>query len=74
MAPGSRSRAGVAVRGAETGFAIEEHGQVYLDWQEAPGVVGSLRCSGDLTTAVEVADSLVEVGPDDPRIDPGTGR
>ena len=71
VTPGSRSYAGIAVRGTDDGFAVEERGQVYLDWQEAPGVVGSLRCTGDVTTAVEVADSLVEVEPDDPRIDAG---
>ena len=51
---------------------IEEHGQVFLDWQEAPGVVGSLRCGGDVDTAVRIADSLVEVEPDDPRIVTGS--
>ncbi|HEX5947622.1 MAG TPA: hypothetical protein VFY82_15165, partial [Acidimicrobiales bacterium] len=71
VTPGSRSHAGLAVRGTASGFAVEERGQVYLDWQEAPGVVGSLRCTGDVSTAVEVADSLVEVEPDDPRIDTG---
>ena len=43
-----------------------------LDWQEAPGVVGSLVCRGDLETVVRVADSLVEVEPDDPRIVTGS--
>ncbi|HET6834993.1 MAG TPA: hypothetical protein VFH30_14055 [Acidimicrobiales bacterium] len=55
------------VRGQE-GFAIQQHGEVFLYWQEASGVVGSLRCGGDVDTAVRVADSLVEVEPDDPRI------
>jgi hypothetical protein len=57
----------VDVRGGE-GLAIEEHGGVSLAWQEAPGVVGSLFCGGDLDTALRVADSLVEVAADDPRI------
>jgi hypothetical protein len=55
------------VRGRE-GFAVEENESTFLEWQEAPGVVGSLHCPGDRDTAAQVADSLVEVGPDDPRI------
>ena len=68
VGPDVQAYQGVAVRGTE-GFAVEENGQVFLDWEEAPGVVGSLACPGDVETAVEVADSLVEVGPGDPRID-----
>lgn len=71
VAPGSRTSADIAVRGTDTGFAVEERGQAYLDWQEGEGVVGSLRCEGDLERVVAVADSLVEVEPDDPRIDAG---
>jgi hypothetical protein len=59
------------VRGQE-GFAIQQRGEVFLYWQEAPGVVGSLRCGGDVDTAVRIADSLVEVEPDDPRIATGS--
>ncbi|HZA79193.1 MAG TPA: hypothetical protein VE623_22685 [Acidimicrobiales bacterium] len=50
------------------GFATEQHGEVILEWQEAPGVLGSLRCGGDLDTGVRIADSLDEVQPNDPRI------
>jgi hypothetical protein len=70
--PGVRADDRVAVRGTE-GFAIEEGGIVVLDWQETPGVVGRLMCNGDIDEAVRVADSLEEVEPDDPRIQPGPG-
>jgi hypothetical protein len=76
--PGRLFRAGPGTRASQVevrgrpGFAVEEHGQVVLDWQEAPGVVGSLVCRGDLETVVRVADSLVEVEPDDPRIVTGS--
>jgi hypothetical protein len=72
--PGRLYRAGPGTRASQVevrgrpGFAVEENGQVVLDWQEAPGVVGSLVCGGDLETALRVADSLVEVEPGDPRI------
>ena len=72
VTPGVEAYADVAVRGTDEGFAIEQEGDVFLDWPEAPGVVGSVHCTGDLQTAVAVADSLVEVEPDDPRIDTGT--
>jgi hypothetical protein len=68
--PGTRA-VQVDVRGRQ-GLAVEENGMVVLDWQEAAGVVGSLRCGGDLDTAVRVADSLAEVEPDDPRIAVGS--
>jgi hypothetical protein len=64
--PDSRA-AEVEVRGGP-GFAIEEHGITFLDWSEAPGVAGSLRCPGEVDTALRIADSLVEVAPTDPRI------
>jgi hypothetical protein len=70
--PGRLFRSGtvaseVDVRG-RPGFALEENGSVFLDWEEAPGVFASVSCAGDLETALRVADSLVEVEPDDPRI------
>jgi hypothetical protein len=70
--PGVRSYHEVPVRGTEDGFATEQHGEVFLEWEEANGVVGSLRCAGDVDTAVRIADSLVEVGPGDPRIVTGS--
>jgi len=57
----------VDVRG-RPGVAIEQDGSVYLYWMEEPGVAAWLVCGGDLDTALRVADSLVEVEPDDPRI------
>jgi hypothetical protein len=65
--PGIRSYHEVPVRGGQ-GFATEQYGEVFLDWQEAPGVVGSLRCAGGVDAAVQIADSLVEVDPGDPRV------
>jgi hypothetical protein len=57
----------VAVRGVR-GFAVVERGTAFLSWPEAPGVVGTLQCTGDLDSAVRMADSLAEVPPTDPRI------
>lgn len=65
--PGIRPYHEVPVRGTE-GFATEQHGEVFLDWQEAPGVVGSLRCAGGVDAAVQIADSLAEVDLGDPRV------
>lgn len=66
-APGIQAYHEIPVRDTD-GFAVEQHGEVFLYWQEAPGVAGFLRCAGDVQTAVDVADSLVAVGPEDPLI------
>jgi hypothetical protein len=65
---GAGTRATVVDVRGHPGFAIEERGMTFLDWDEAPGVAGSLQCPGDVDTALRIAGSLVEVAPDDPLI------